>query len=366
MALDATGQCKRVSGGKVLPGLTGQNPARAGSTDKAGADEAGEPEEGKIQTMKEVPTTSNYITRPAPKKVKEAPTEAGGLSRSSVEIDKIKIDCRARQDLGDLNSLVASIERVGLLHPVVLTEDGRLISGARRIAAFKILGRDEIPYTVASSLKEAVDLLQAERDENVERKPLSPTEAVALAMRLEPLEREAASKRMRTGKPSENFSKGRASDKVAAAVGMSRPTLAKAIAVVEAAEAEPEKFGPLVAEMAQTGKVAKAHRRMRNIKENLETIPEVVTVPSNASTPGRSRSMKLTTHDFAMTLERIDVAKKAIGFLSRSKKLSVIAPDAVRTLSEMHERLKQVRADIHYIYVTQDEAAEEVVPEAVN
>jgi ParB family chromosome partitioning protein len=53
---------------------------------------------------------------------------------------------RHRQDYGDLDGLAESIAAVGLLHPVVVNSDGRLIAGARRImAAAQKLGWTEIP-----------------------------------------------------------------------------------------------------------------------------------------------------------------------------------------------------------------------------
>ena len=54
----------------------------------------------------------------------------------------------------------------------------------------------------------------------------------------------------------------RAADKVAEAVGMSRPTLAKATDVVEAAKADPEHFGDLPAQMDETGKVDPVHKEL--------------------------------------------------------------------------------------------------------
>ena len=72
-------------------------------------------------------------------------------------------------------------------------------------------------------------------------------EAVARKRQLEPMERDAARERMLSGQPSGNFpegSKGEVRDKVGAAVGVSGKTLQKAREVVEAAEEDPETFGP--------------------------------------------------------------------------------------------------------------------------
>lgn len=191
-----------------------------------------------------------------------------------MKISQIKIGNRSRKDLGDIASLARSIEAIGLLHPIVVLKDGTLIAGARRIAAFVQLGKDEIPHTTVESLNEAVALLMAERDENMERKDFSPSEAVAMAERLEPLEKEEARKRQSKAGPkvgkgakataSENCSTavGRASDHVASAVGMSRPTLAKAKAVIEAAKLNPDACGPIADRMDQTGNIHGAFREL--------------------------------------------------------------------------------------------------------
>ncbi len=193
-----------------------------------------------------------------------------------MKIADIKISDRARKNLGDICSLTRSIEAVGLLHPIVVCNDGTLIAGARRIAAFVQLGRTEIPHTVVDSLEDALTLLLAERDENTERKDFTPSEAVAMSERLEPLERKAAKERQRLGqekgratqhgKPvGEKFSpttKAKTADQVASAVGMSRPTLAKAKAVLDAARRDPEHCNAIAEEMDKTGNVHGAYKKL--------------------------------------------------------------------------------------------------------
>ena len=49
------------------------------------------------------------------------------------DIGSIKVEARYRKDLGDIEGLAQSINEVGLLHPVVITADGRLIAGQRRL-----------------------------------------------------------------------------------------------------------------------------------------------------------------------------------------------------------------------------------------
>ena len=59
--------------------------------------------------------------------------------RSSMPISDIKVGQRIRKDMGDLAGLAESIEDLGLLNPVTVDEDGRLLAGARRLAACKRL-----------------------------------------------------------------------------------------------------------------------------------------------------------------------------------------------------------------------------------
>lgn len=113
------------------------------------------------------------------------------MDQPSLPIERISVGFRYRKELGDLRSLADSIKEVGLLHPVVVTPEGRLIAGRRRLAACELLGWDEVPVTV-------VDLLQAaqgEAHENLVRKDLLPSEIVALKRAIEPLERRAARER---------------------------------------------------------------------------------------------------------------------------------------------------------------------------
>jgi ParB/RepB/Spo0J family partition protein len=63
-------------------------------------------------------------------------------------VSDIRIGVRHRRDLGDIDELARSIDEVGLLHPIVVRSDGRLIAGERRLAACKRLGWQRVPVTV--------------------------------------------------------------------------------------------------------------------------------------------------------------------------------------------------------------------------
>jgi N6-adenosine-specific RNA methylase IME4/ParB-like chromosome segregation protein Spo0J len=179
--------------------------------------------------------------------------------QARVPISYITIGDRHRKDLGDIDGLAASIADIGMLQPIVVTPDGRLIAGARRLRAAQALGWRDIPIKAV----DLTDIVKGEYAENAIRKDFTLSEAVAIKRALEPAEREAAKARMLAGKPSENFSGGRTLDKVAKVAGLHRTTLAKAEAVVEAAEAEPQKYGKLVEQMDLTGRANGCYRRLQ-------------------------------------------------------------------------------------------------------
>ena len=87
-----------------------------------------------------------------------------------MKVDQINVGFRFRKDLGDLRTLAASIEEVGLLHPIVVTPEGRLIAGQRRLEACRLLRWTDVPVTVVD-LNEAA---RGEAHENLVRKDLCP------------------------------------------------------------------------------------------------------------------------------------------------------------------------------------------------
>jgi N6-adenosine-specific RNA methylase IME4 len=187
-------------------------------------------------------------------------------------IKSIHVGPRHRVDLGNIGKLAASVDELGLLHPVVIRPDGTLIAGKRRLEAAKLLGWAQISVNVVN----IENVARGEYAENTERKDFTWSEAVAIKRALEPLERAKAKERQgtRTDKHPGKLptsSQGRAADKAAKATGMARRTLEKAEAIVDAAAAEPEKFGRLLDDMDRTGRVNGVYRRLK-IAKQAETI----------------------------------------------------------------------------------------------
>jgi N6-adenosine-specific RNA methylase IME4 len=191
-------------------------------------------------------------------------------------VARILVGERFRRDMGDIDSLAASMASdLGLLQSIGVTPDGTLLWGERRLRAAQQLGWTDIPVRIVN-----IDSIRAEHAENTVRKDFTLSEAVAVKRALEPIERGAAQERMRAGTPSENFSKGRALDKIAKATGMHRTTLAKAEVIVDAAEAEPQRFGKLLADMDRTGRVNGVYRRLK-IARQAESIRAEPPPPPN-------------------------------------------------------------------------------------
>ena len=84
---------------------------------------------------------------------------------------------RYRRDPGDLAAMADSIREVGLLHPIVVTSDDRLVCGERRLRACRdLLGWEEIPARVVDDCPPDA----GEFHENEARKDLAPSERVKL------------------------------------------------------------------------------------------------------------------------------------------------------------------------------------------
>ncbi len=199
------------------------------------------------------------------------------MSSVLVPIDQIVIGDRVRKDMGDLDEFAASIQRNGLLQPVLVTQELLLVVGHRRIEAHKRLGRSEIPAIVVN----LEDLLSAQRDENAIRKDFTPTEAVALGRLIEEEHRaKIAAQKSEMGQRNVAYRTDRRStrdvnqhvvsplgktvDVAARAVGMGPQKYEQAKVIVAAAEADPEKFGDLPVLMDETGNVSGTHRELEH------------------------------------------------------------------------------------------------------
>jgi ParB-like chromosome segregation protein Spo0J len=170
-----------------------------------------------------------------------------------VKIEDIKIGKRHRVDMGDIAGLAASIEHLGLLHPVVISSKKELIAGKRRLLAFEKLGRREIEATII----DVAALVLGEQGENTIRKDLSVSERVAIGRAVEKLlgGRRGGDRRSR-GKILP-FDRGKTTEIAAQKAGFrNRTTYQQAKAVVEAG-------GKAVDDMNRSGRVFGSYQRVK-------------------------------------------------------------------------------------------------------
>lgn len=206
-----------------------------------------------------------------------------------IQIDRVVVPGDAlREDLGDIESLMESIGERGLLHPIVLNQDFVLIAGLRRLEACKGLGWRSIPFTQINV--EDGEVIYLAVDENVQRKPFTPSEMYKIAKIIEQIEKDKAAQRQRqAGKHGKKGGRGKKKNppgkispegfqdkkrsrvKAAKAVGTSDKNIRKIGEVMEAADSDPEKYGDLVGMMDETGKVYAAFIELKRRKGQEET-----------------------------------------------------------------------------------------------
>lgn len=96
-----------------------------------------------------------------------------------MDIKDIKIGERFRKDYSDVDKLAESIEKFGLIHPIVVDDANNLIAGGRRLQACVSLGWSDIPATRLSCLSDTERRI-VELEENIQRKDLLWHEEAAL------------------------------------------------------------------------------------------------------------------------------------------------------------------------------------------
>jgi ParB family chromosome partitioning protein len=251
----------------------------------------------------------------------------------------------------NIDSLAKSIEDRGLLQPIVVRPDGvgyALVAGGRRIEAHRKLGRAQIDAHIADSLADELEALLAEGEENTEREPFTPTEAVEHAERIRAIEEQRAAERRReaarraaaesarvrstvdptaptlmfvepapapepvgnfpAGSPVPKPASGRTRDQVAKATGMSGRTLEKARHVVQAAvdpkAPEPVRQAAREAQQAmdRTGKVDPAFRKVREAE--VEALVAPVRDQLEASGAAEEVRRKQWQHSFQKELSK--------------------------------------------------------------
>lgn len=139
--------------------------------------------------------------------------------------------------------------REGLLHlPIVRPAvDGlEIVDGVRRfLAVSEILHWTDIEVSLLPAAADSMVYLRTQSDTNNMRVNFTVYERLLDAQQLLSIEQAMARERQMAGKPVSQSDKGRATERAGAAVGMSHATVEHGLAVLRAAEEEPEKYGDL-------------------------------------------------------------------------------------------------------------------------
>jgi len=157
----------------------------------------------------------------------------------TIEVDKVIVTERFREDLGDLEPLKQSVKRLGFLHPIGVTEDNKLVYGRRRLEVAKQLGLHRIPCVIVhlGEFEQKV----AELEENLRRKNLSWVEEVKAKAELDRLLREIHGEQ-KPGRPKNSLESNELwdYDKTADFLGESRPLVSQDIQLARLMEQRPE------------------------------------------------------------------------------------------------------------------------------
>ena len=112
-----------------------------------------------------------------------------------ISLDQIKIKNRVRLQLGDLQSLMDSLDARGLMNPVTVNSEFELIAGHRRLESARRLGWDMIDVRVVEA-RDELGMLELELEENLHRLDFSDLELEQARARLEKLRNPGFFKRM--------------------------------------------------------------------------------------------------------------------------------------------------------------------------
>lgn len=115
----------------------------------------------------------------------------------------IKVPKRMRSTSVDVSDLVKSISEVGLLQPIAIGANGRLVAGYRRLKACIQLGMEKVPVILVENSKDLDEQELRNRkefDENFVRKDFEPSELWTMAKQFFNEETEKAKERKLAGK----------------------------------------------------------------------------------------------------------------------------------------------------------------------
>lgn len=187
---------------------------------------------------------------------------------------------RLREDVGDLTELADSITRLGLMHPIVILDDGTLIAGERRLRVHEKLGLPEIDTHVWAADTPLEDVIAAEYDENETRRQMSAADKERYFQRIMPSEMAKLRERREQDPKFNEALKGtgvaqEAENRVAKRLGTNRTAISSTRKLREVAENPADPAHKAAVEeyekLQQIGRGSdRAWRRVQKIKQDAE------------------------------------------------------------------------------------------------
>lgn len=123
---------------------------------------------------------------------------------------------RQRRELKNIDELAESIQRIGLINPPVINQDGVLVAGERRLTAIRQLGWTHVAVQFVEDLSD-YELQTIELEENIKRENLPWQDEVAALAKFHALKA--------------SHEPGWSQEDTAAAVGLSQPEVSKKLLV---------------------------------------------------------------------------------------------------------------------------------------
>ncbi|GEM_PF-3470621 len=269
---------------------------------------------------------------------------------SIVPLDQVEVGERYRKDPGDLTGLIASINELGILEPLVVVRKGPsrylLVCGGRRFACATKLGLKEVPVHVV----ELANPLQAEFDENAHRKEYTLTERVAIiqAIQATRIGHRPSKDELEKASETDTFPRGSTYSVAEQALGVKKDTLRKEVKLVTAVSENPEKYGPLLEAVMQKKKsVSAAVKQIEADKLAAQVKADVKTdiassVPSSIDDNSR---WKVRFSDLSESEEQAMIAGKLTDTSIPCPRCALLIPVYVNTSDDPTKELLRIRAE---------------------
>lgn len=110
-------------------------------------------------------------------------------NQQNVLVKNLRVEGSFREDQGNIDELRDSIVAKGLLQPLTVSKDGRVLAGRRRLAAAQAAGLETVPVLIVDTINE-LDEREIELFENLHRKDLTWQERMRLTVRIHDLMRD--------------------------------------------------------------------------------------------------------------------------------------------------------------------------------